>query len=112
MDIRNSIARAALLASIVLATSACAANTDAGKTVFRQQCALCHTAEPGDNGGAQGPDLTGVFGRKAGAHPSFSYTPAMKNSGLTWDAANLDRFLAAPTAVVPGTNMVVAVQQK
>jgi hypothetical protein len=112
MAIRVSIAGAALLASALVSTSACAASTDAGKTVFKQQCALCHTAEPGDNGGAQGPDLTGVFGRKAGSNPSFSYTPAMKNSGLTWDAATLNRFLTAPTKVVPGSSMVVAVPGK
>lgn len=112
MAIRVSTAGAALLATVILATSACAADVNAGKTLFRQQCALCHTAEPGDNGGAQGPDLTGVFGRKAGSHPMFSYTPAMKSSGLTWDAATLDRFLAAPTAVVPGSSMVIALPQK
>src|SRR5690242_1741664 len=109
MAIRITTFGAALLASAVVSTSACAASADAGKTVFKQQCALCHTAEPGDNGGAQGPDLTGVFGRKAGSLASFSYTPAMKNSGLTWDAATLNRFLAAPTQVVPGSSMVVAV---
>jgi cytochrome c len=29
----------------------------------------------------------------------------MKNSGLTWNAATLDRFLADPKGVVPGTKM-------
>jgi glucose/arabinose dehydrogenase len=52
-----------------------------------------------------------VFGRKAASHPRFSYTPAMKGSGLTWDAATLDRFLASPTTVVPGSSMVIPVAQ-
>jgi glucose/arabinose dehydrogenase/cytochrome c2 len=97
------------LLAITLAAPALAADAAAGKATFKQQCALCHTAEPGDNGGAQGPDLSGVFGRKAATDSRFSYTPAMKSSGLTWDAATLDRFLAAPTTVVPGSSMVIPV---
>src|SRR5262245_54807930 len=92
--------RCALIATALLAatpaTPALAADAAAGKATFKQQCGLCHTAEPGDNGGAQGPELTGVFGRKAASNSRFSYTPAMKSSGLTWDAATLDRFLASP----------------
>ncbi|MDR2215342.1 MAG: PQQ-dependent sugar dehydrogenase [Nevskiaceae bacterium] len=82
---------------------------NAGKAVFRAQCALCHSAEPNDNGGAQGPSLQGIVGTVAGAAPGFSYTPALKNSRITWNAATLDRFLAAPTVVVPGTMMVLPV---
>src|SRR5215510_1143915 len=100
---------AVALATLLLSTSALAADAGAGKATFRQQCLLCHTAEPGDNGGAQGPDLSGVFGRKAASNSRFSYTPAMKSSALTWDAATLDRFLASPTTVVPGSSMVIPV---
>ena len=85
-----------------------AADSNEGKTFFRQQCALCHSAEPGDNGGAQGPLLHGIFGREA-ATSGFTYTQAMSDSGLTWDAETLDRFLAAPTTVVPGSSMVIPV---
>src|SRR6185295_13044053 len=100
-----------LLAGSIVAGPACAADAAAGKAVFKAQCALCHSAEPGDNGGAQGPDLNGVFGRKAASNPRFSYTPAMKSSGLTWDVATLVRFLASPTTVVPGSSMVIPVAQ-
>jgi glucose/arabinose dehydrogenase/cytochrome c2 len=81
---------------------------NAGKAFFRAQCSLCHSAEPNDNGGAQGPSLQGVFGSEA-ASGDFSYTDALKNSNLSWDAATLDRFLANPVAVVPGSAMVVPV---
>ena len=103
---KRSIAIAAILAAAA-AGPVLAADANAGKTVFRTQCALCHSAEPNDNGGAQGPSLHGVFGRKAAEDPQFGYTQALKSSGLTWDAATLDRFLAAPTAVVPGSSMVI-----
>jgi cytochrome c len=57
----------------------------------------------------QGPDLTGVVGRKAATSPGFPYTAAMKGSGLTWTPANLERFVANSQAVVPGTAMSVSV---
>ncbi len=109
MRITTAMAFAAMLAA---AHAANAADASAGRTFFRAQCALCHTAEPNDNGGAQGPNLHGVLGRKAATGPGFTYTPAMKSSGLTWDAATLERFLAAPTTVVPGTAMVIPVPQQ
>lgn len=101
-----------MLALLVAGAPACGSSAVDGKKVFRSQCALCHSAQPDDEGGAQGPDLYGVFNRKAASHAGFGYTQALQNSGLTWDAATLDRFLASPTAVVPGSSMVVAVPAK
>ena len=85
------------------------ADAAAGKTLFRQQCSICHSAEPGDNGGAQGPNLIGVYGRHAAGAAGFSYTDAMRAAGLDWDAPTLSRFLASPATVVPGSAMVIAV---
>lgn len=90
------------------AAPAFGADAAVGRSVFRQRCGLCHSAEAGDGGGAEGPSLAGVFGRPA-AGTSFSYTAALRNSHLAWDAATLNRFLAAPTVVVPGTSMGLAV---
>ena len=67
------------------------------------RCASCHTI--GQSGGRIGPSLNGVFGRKAGSAAGFNYSPAMKNSGFTWDQATLARFLQAPMKTVPGTRM-------
>jgi cytochrome c len=97
------------LAAVAGAVPALAADANAGKTFFRAQCALCHSAESGDNGGAQGPNLNGVFGRQAASNGDFGYTQALKNSNMTWDAAALDHFLTSPTSVVPGSAMVIAV---
>lgn len=96
----------------VVADSARAADAVAGKQYFRQQCLLCHSAEPDDSGGAQGPDLGGVFEREAASNPAFSYTPALKQSGLRWDAATLDRFLTSPSLAVPGSAMVIVVPEQ
>ena len=99
----------AAAAIVIFSSPAVGADAAAGRTLFRAQCALCHTAEPGDGGGAQGPSLIGVFGRPAGTGAGFSYTNELRASGLTWDAATLQRFLQSPTGIVPGTSMVVAV---
>jgi len=93
---------------LVSSAPAFGADSAAGKSIFRQQCSVCHAAEPGDSGGAQGPSLIGVYGRHAGA-AGFPYTAAMRAADLTWDTPTLNRFLASPTTVVPGSAMLVAV---
>lgn len=71
------------------------------------QCRSCHSVMPGRNGA--GPSLWGVVGRRAGTKPEFAgrYTGALVGSGLVWDAATLDRWLAGPTKLVPGTRMAI-----
>ncbi len=80
---------------------------DPGARAF-QPCAVCHTL---DEGGAivAGPNLHGLFGRRAGTAPGFAFSPALKSSGIVWDAKSLDSYLAAPTKAVPGTRMVLRV---
>lgn len=101
-----------LLAIAGLGARSFGADVAAGRAAFRQTCVVCHTAEPGDGGGAQGPSLYGVFGRAAAGNPKISYTRALSESHLTWDAATLNRFLESPTTVVPGSAMVIAVPDK
>jgi nitrite reductase (NO-forming) len=74
----------------------------AGRQVYRK-CQACHSLQPGKNG--LGPSLADVIGQKAGHVSTYNYSPAMKNSGLTWDAATLDRYLADPQKVIPGNKM-------
>ncbi len=95
--------------SVSVSAPALGADAVAGRAYFRAQCALCHSAEAGDNGGAQGPNLQGVLGRKAGSSDDYAYTAALKNSGIVWDGASLQNFLANPTGVVPGSAMVIPV---
>ena len=83
-----------------------AAPAHPGQVVFKQYCSLCHTV---DGSRSTGPSLMGVVGRPAASFPGFAYTKALRESGLTWDPATLDTFLANPTAKVPGSMMVTAV---
>jgi cytochrome c2 len=82
---------------------AAAATTGPAPPPAFAQCRACHSPEPGRNG--VGPSLAGVFGTKAGSVPGYHFSPAMRNSGLTWDEETLDRYLKAPRQVVPGTRM-------
>lgn len=77
----------------------------AGERAFRQRCATCHSVEPGQN--RAGPSLAGVVGRKAGGVEGARYSQALRDSGISWDAPSLDRFLADPRGAVPGTSMTV-----
>jgi cytochrome c len=107
--------RGVIVAAMVWAVPPLCAAADAvaGKASFAAQCGLCHSAEPTDDGGGQGPSLQGVFGRAAATgDATFPYTEALKKSKLVWDAATLERFLTNPGAAVPGTAMPIAVPGK
>ena len=74
----------------------------AGRLVFRK-CQACHSMEPGKT--ILGPSLAGILGRKAGSYPGYSYSPAMKQADIVWDAKSLDAYLSDPQKVVPGNKM-------
>jgi cytochrome c2 len=82
---------------------ASAQSAGAGEAVFKSQCGICHSVQAGRN--QIGPSLAGIVGQKAGQQPGFHYSPANKDSGLTWDEATLDRYLTSPGTVVPHTTM-------
>ena len=75
-----------------------------GERVFATACASCHTLERGGAHGI-GPNLAGIVGSKAATRADFAYSGALEASGLTWSPGNLDRFVAAPQQLVPGTLM-------
>jgi cytochrome c len=82
------------------------ADLDKGKKIFAR-CQACHTL---DEGGANriGPNLHGIFGRKAGALEGFSYSKAMAAKGaegLVWNEETLTQYLHKPAAMIPGTAM-------
>jgi cytochrome c len=55
-----------------------------------------------------GPELNGLFGRKAGSAPGFNYSEANKGSGITWDEATFREYIKNPKAKIPNTKMVFA----
>jgi cytochrome c len=70
-------------------------------------CSTCHTLpEGGPN--MTGPNLHGIFGRKAASVAGFTYSDGLKATGWTWDAAHVDTWITDPKAAVPGAKMTFA----
>lgn len=94
------------LAIMLISSSALAQDVDAGKSVFNQ-CRACHqVGETAKNG--VGPNLNGLFGRKAGAIEGYNYSDANKASGKIWDEAFFTTYIKDPKAAMPGNKMTYA----
>ena len=79
------------------------ANYARGRRTFKL-CASCHTlGEGGPN--LVGPNLYGLFGRKAGSVEGFRYSDAITESGLVWSPEDLEQWLVSPRGFLPGNNM-------
>lgn len=103
----KSILRTILpIAGLLFVThSALPAEGDAGRgaRIFGA-CASCHSLEPGKN--MTGPSLSGLWNRQAGTLPGFDrFSPALKNSGIVWQDAALDAWIADPQKFIPENHM-------
>ncbi|MBA1158522.1 c-type cytochrome [Microvirga mediterraneensis] len=97
-----------LSAALLLAGlgSAQAQDAAAGEKVFTQ-CRACH--QIGENAkNAVGPELNGLIGRHSGSVEGYNYSPANKNSGITWDEATFREYIKDPRGKIPGTKMIFA----
>ena len=108
-SIAASVFLAANLAATMIAAQAFAqsGNATRGERTFNQQCKACHTGEQGGPS-AIGPNLHGLFGRKAAGVAGYQYSPAMAKSGITWDDKALADYLKDPKARVPEGKMEYA----
>src|SRR5258706_5615413 len=100
---RSGMILAAPLLALVIGPASAAGDPKRGAQLFRQ-CMACHSVEPGEH--MTGPSLVHAWNHKAAAAKDFQrYSDALKRSGLTWDEKTLDRWLANPAQLVPGTGM-------
>lgn len=102
---------AAVLVGAANASDVPSGDPNSGKRIFNRTCRVCHQVETG-GGSSLGPNLAGVVGRAAPVDPSYDYSEAFRaaaEKGLVWDEATLDRFLAAPLELVPGSKMPMSV---
>lgn len=71
------------------------------------ECTACHALEkdkrPGDSN--TGPKLWNIVGRTKASMPDYAYSDALANLTGTWTYEELNRFIADPPGIVPGTNM-------
>jgi cytochrome c len=93
----------ALVLAVQSPLSHAAGDPAAGKAAFAK-CASCHAVGPSAHG-AFGPQLNGIFGRRAGSTKDYRYSPEMQKSGIVWNDKTLSAFLRGPSDVVPGTKM-------
>ena len=93
-----------ILTGVVCVTLGIAASTkdpERGREAFEKRCTGCHALEKVK----LGPPLRGVYGRRAGRDPQFTYSDAVKNASVTWDESTLDRWLNDTESVIPDNDM-------
>ncbi|MEZ5666793.1 MAG: c-type cytochrome [Alphaproteobacteria bacterium] len=96
---------ALLLLPLFAGRAATAADPARGESLFTSRCGACHSLDTD----RVGPRLGGVYGRPAGSVDGYGYSAALRGSGLVWDDATLDGWLAGPFAYLPGALMPFAV---
>jgi cytochrome c len=107
MNVRQAHGMAAaiflLFVIAVFSQSRGAVGTDPGfgKDLFGRRCSGCHATDSN----MEGPRLRGVVGRKAGTVAGFSYSDAIRNSGITWTEDLLNKWLQNPEALVKDNDM-------
>jgi cytochrome c len=111
-DFRRLFVLAAAVVAPALCLAASKPDIENGKTTFNNLCGVCHSVQEA-GGGTPGPNLLGIIGRKAGSAPDFpAYSPALKDSKITWSKKTLDKFLLNPDNYVKGTLMPMMVADK
>ncbi len=84
-------------------------DAEAGRRVFAQ-CRACHIVDATARN-TVGPNLGGMWGRRAGSREGFRYSANMTqlgSNGHVWNEENLRAYLTDPKAVAPQGSMAFA----
>jgi cytochrome c len=96
------------MVGLLLSSGTVAANDKPdGAALYLAKCGGCHSIAVN----RIGPAHKGVYGRKAGAVPGYSYSAAIKASPIVWNDATLDRWLQDPQKLVRGSKMYFSVPE-
>jgi cytochrome c len=77
---------------------------DAGSDVFDTYCSDCHSVSP-KSLNRKGPTLYRVMGRRAGTIAGYDYSQGMRASGIVWNPASLNAYLANPRGLIKDGKM-------
>lgn len=76
-----------------------------GERQFKRKCSICHTLAKGSARKA-GPSLYGLYGRRAGTVPDYTYSQTLNDSEIVWSPATINAlFDEGPDHYIPGTKM-------
>jgi cytochrome c len=98
---------ALLLAGLTLSDVSRAQSRTSEKELFEKRCGGCHALDRDK----EGPQLHGVYGRKAGSVASFQYSDALKKSKIVWTEETLERWLTDTDKLVPDNDMTFHVEK-
>lgn len=107
--LKRALAAALLPAALQVGAARADESTDAGRHIFERRCQTCHGGS-GRADTAMGPDLSRLYGRKAGSGDSGVHSRAAIESDTVWTRSSLRRYLSDPGREMPGTVMAVRVQ--
>ena len=93
------------LACLAITGLGAQADPAAGKVLFEQKCASCHTVSADLQHGLLGPNLVGVVGRTAGTVDTWDFSAALKDSKVVWTEDNLQKWLTDSTGFIGGAKM-------
>lgn len=97
---------ALVLGAVVSAQASEIGDPENGANLWKE-CKGCHQIGP-DAKNRIGPQLNGIFGRKAASIEGFKYSKSMKragNDGLVWRLDTLNAYVENPKVLVSGTRM-------
>lgn len=101
MRAMTRVGLALMLVQGIGSASVHAQDIERGRGLYEARCTGCHAVEAH----RIGPLHRGVFGRRAGSAPGYTYSEALGRSAIVWNAATLDAWLASPERLVPGQKM-------
>lgn len=107
LTLLNETGASPLKVTPVSAEEIAGADKDLGR-IAAIECSQCHEMKTGVRAASShntGPSLVDLAGRRIGSVDGYAYSDAMKAQAGDWTPDALNRFLADPTGVVPGTSM-------
>ena len=103
MKLYKCLVRSLILTSFLFINNSFAADAGKGEKLFTK-CKACHNVDATKH--KIGPHLVGIVGRQAASTDYAKYSKALKESGIAWTEANLDKWLTNPKGMYPGTKMI------